>query len=260
MPYLLSRNSGSYAASLYDTSCTLCPAGTYASNYGTAVSCTVCPAGSYCPTGAPLNIPCPTGTSLRPVLQYVTSLLGFLGSFSAGGASACSLCQSVVAGVSATVPVPYYFWTSPVGAVESQCVCQNGYTGTNCEFSICSTALPGGSLGSLLFQADSKLRQYAANASAYAAIDVMAYLYNLLHVGFDVNGDGNITTTEMFTALSNRLIYSSGMASLPLWCRSASTDAYCYEDFSGVVEVKSMYDDAFSNFNSTGNFDGSGRP
>ena len=111
----------------------------------------------------------------------------------------------------------------------------------------------------MLFQADSKLRQFSANASAYAVIDVMAYLYNLIHVGVDVNGDGNITTTEMFTALNNRLIYSPGMTQLPLWCQSASIDSYCYEDYSGVVEVKSIYEDAIVNFNTSGNFDGSGK-
>ena len=104
---------------------------------------------------------------------------------------------------------------------SSLCTCQQGYTGSNCEFSVCSNTLPGASLGSVLFQADSKLRQYSANASAYFLINVEAYLLNLLHVGVDVNGDGNITTAEMLTALSNRLIYTPGMTQLPLWCRSA---------------------------------------
>ena len=105
--------------------------------------------------------------------------------------------------------------------------------------------MPGVSLGSMLFQADTKLRQFSANASAYSTVSVAYYLYNLLHVGVDVNGDGNITATEMVTALTNRLIYSSGMTQLPLWCRSAQVGAYCYENFGGnVVEVNSVYSDA----------------
>lgn len=112
----------------------------------------------------------------------------------------------------------------------------------------------------MLFQADTKLRQFSSNASAYSLINIESYLYSLLHVGIDVNGDGNITTTEMLTALGNRLIFSSGMTQLPLWCRSAEVGAYCYEDFGGdMVEVSSVYSDALLNFNLTGTFDGSGK-
>ena len=111
----------------------------------------------------------------------------------------------------------------------------------------------------MLFQADTKLRQFSANASAYDMVNVAYYLYNLIHVGVDVNGDGNITTIEMITALRNRLIYSPGMTQIPLWCRSAQVGAYCYEDFGGgMVEVTNVYTDALLNFNLTGTFDGSG--
>ena len=112
----------------------------------------------------------------------------------------------------------------------------------------------------MLFQADTKLRQFSSNASAYSLINIESYLYSLLHVGIDVNGDGNITITEMLTALGNRLIFSSGMTQLPLWCRSAAVGAYCYEDFGGdMVDVSSVYSDALLNFNLTGTFDGSGK-
>ena len=78
-------------------------------------------------------------------------------------------------------------------------------------------------------------------------------------MGVDVNGDGNVTSSEMMTALRNRLIYSSGMEILPIWCRSAQSGSYCYEDFGGaVVEVSSIYNDAMVNFNTSGTFDGSG--
>ena len=166
-----------------------------------------------------------------------------------------------MSGVSSTVPVPYYFWTSPAGASSSsQCTCQQGYTGTNCEYSTCPATLPGASLGAMLFQADAKLRQFVANASAYAVIDINAYLYNLLHVGVDVNGDGNITTTEMLTALSNRLVYSTGMTQLPLWCQSARAASQCYRGLSSdMVEVSIVYGDAVSNFIAEGTFDGSGK-
>lgn len=156
--------------------------------------------------------------------------------------------------------MPYFFWTSPIGASSSsQCSCQLGYTGTNCEYSVCSDTLIGASLGSILFQADSKLRQYSANASAYSTIDVAAYLYNLLHVGVDVNGDGNITSIEMLTALTNRLIYSPGMTSLPIWCQSARIGSQCYQNSgANMVEVFSIYTDALNNFNLSGTFDGTG--
>ena len=182
-----------------------------------------------------------------------------LGTYSVKGSIQCILCQSVVSGVSPTIPVPYYFWTSPLGSSRSsQCVCMPGFTGTNCEYSVCSSTLPGASKGSMLFKADTKLRQFSANASAYALLDIQTYLYELLHVGVDVNGDGNITSVEMTVALSNRLVYSSGMMSLPIWCRTAEKESYCYEDFDGVVEVSSIYADAIANFNISGTFDGSG--
>ena len=165
-----------------------------------------------------------------------------------------------MSGVSPTVKIPYYFWTAPEGATSpSQCICQPRFTGTNCEYSVCSNTLPGASLGSILFQADTKLRQFSSNASAYDVVNVESYLYNLLHVGVDVNGDGNITIAEMLTALNNRLIYSAGMTQLPLWCRSAEVGAYCYDNFGGdMVEVLSIYSDALLNFNLSGTFDGSG--
>ena len=179
-----------------------------------------------------------------------------IGSFSAAGASQCNLCQSLVAGVSPTVAVPYYFWTSPQGASSSaQCICQKGYTGTNCEFSLCPYVLPGGSLGSLLLQADTKIRQFSAAPSAIESVSVESYLFNLIQVGVDMNGDGNITTSEMLTALRNRLIFSSGMTQLPLWCVTADVWSYCYE---GIVEVKAIYTQALANFRATGYFDGSG--
>lgn len=135
-----------------------------------------------------------------------------------------------------------------------------GYTGSNCEFSRCSDLLPGASLGSIFLQADTKLRQFSSNASAYSTVNVQAYLYNLLHVGVDVNGDGNITTIEMLTALSNRLVYSTGMIELPLWCRSAQVGAYCYDHYGGdLVPVSDLFGDALLNFNISGTFDGSGK-
>ena len=159
-----------------------------------------------------------------------------------------------MSGVSPTVSVPYYYWTSPQGASSSTlCACQKGYTGTNCEFSVCPDTLPGGSFGSVFFQADTKLRQFTTSASETVTIE--AYLNNLIRVGVDVNGDGVITTAELLTALGNRLIYSDGMTQLPLWCITAKVWSYCYE---GVVEVQNLFDQAMANYIATGYFDGSG--
>ena len=89
-------------------------------------------------------------------------------------------------------------------------------------------------------------------------VDINAYLYNLLQVGVDTNGDGNITRTEMMVALENRLIYSTGMVDLNLWCQTASFGSYCYGDLGDNVPVASMYSDALENFNQINSFDGSG--
>jgi hypothetical protein len=95
-----------------------------------------------------------------------------------------------------------------------------------------------------------------ANTTAFALTDIQIYLFNLLRVDVDVNGDGTITRAEVMTALSNRLVYSSGMTNLKLWCRFASVSADCFTD---SVQLNDIYADAMLNFNSTQTFDGSGK-
>ena len=231
---------GSYTVNLLDAECVPCPAGTFSGTSGATGSCA----------------PCPQGESNHMTIEVFT--MPCIGSFSASGASLCSLCQSIVPGVSATTLIPYYYWTSPLGAIQQECTCAIGYTGTNCEFSMCSAYLPGASLGSLLFQADTKLRQFSANASAYSMLDVSMYLYNLLQVGVDTNGDGNITRVEMMVALGNRLIYSPGMPALNLWCQTATFGSNCYNQLGDVVPVQTIFSDALMNFNLSNSFDGSG--
>jgi hypothetical protein len=92
---------------------------------------------------------------------------------------------------------------------------------------------------------------------------VSGYLYNLLRVEVDVNGDGNITRSEMVNALKTSQLYSRSIDVLKLWCQSTDVSPnrptnFCYENFNDVVQVSDMFRDAMSNFNATGTFDGSG--
>ena len=179
------------------------------------------------------------------------------GYYSASGASVCAYCG----------PNPYsynYHWVSPTAAtLQSQCHCDVGWTGTNCEYNKCSTTLSGASLGSLLVQSDAQLTVYSQtfNTSTEQIKNAKAYLGTLLSVTVDLNGDGNITTAEMLSALSYRSI--SLLPQLKLWCRTTIPGGYCYADRNpNMVEVTDMYNDMVNNFltSAAHTFDGSGNP
>jgi hypothetical protein len=114
----------------------------------------------------------------------------------------------------------------------------------------------GGSLGTLLFYADSTLNQASKDITA-GVIDMAAletYLYHLLSVDIDVTGDGTITFQEMIYYLDSRSIYTAGIENLPLWCSSPSS---CH--YSGYP-VTSLFDEALAFFETSlkHKFDGSG--
>lgn len=195
-------------------------------------SCTVCPSGTYSDGS-----------------NYINGIY----------ATSCKLCQaSAGGGVSSTVVNPSFNWEG--GPTASQCICSVGWTGTNCEYSKCSTTLIGGSLGSILFNADPKLNQYASNASAYNIVDVGRYVMDFIRVGIDVDGDGVIYRSEFMTALKYRKVYSTGMSALPVWCQNATATSYCYADQDDSVPTMSIFADAMKNFRfgPFRNFDGSG--
>jgi hypothetical protein len=81
------------------------------------------------------------------------------------------------------------------------------------------------------------------------------YLFHLLSIDIDVNGDGTITYQEMLSYLESRSIYTEGMENaLPLWCSSPSSCQY-----SGY-SVASLFEEALNFFitSTMHKFDGSG--
>ena len=150
------------------------------------------------------------------------------------------------------------------GPLDYQCVCEVGWSGTNCEVEACSNTLPGISLGSLLFNADPTLRAFSSqfNPSSDRTASVQYYLLNLLKVNIDINGDGLISQTEMLDMLRYKSIFNANMSSFPIWCRTATRGSYCYADEygGGAVGVLEIYTDAMNNYFSSlkHTFDGSG--
>ena len=156
-------------------------------------------------------------------------------------------------------PNPDYHWIS--GPLRNQCACDPDWSGDNCEIHKCSLTLPGGSLGSLLLNADLQLTQYSSgfNGTSDQITNALRYLSNLLRVGVDINGDGIITKPEMIFALKYRSVGTSNIGALSVWCPVARVGVICFED---SVEVSTMYNQSVQSFlyTSTHTFDGSGNP
>ena len=185
---------------------------------------------------------------------------GSTGSYSRSGATSCTPCGN---------GERRERWTG--GPLKDQCVCIAGYTGDNCEFKDCNKLLGGLSMGAMLFMSDRTLRQYSLkfNASNFDQIKAAKHVVlTLLKTSVDINGDGNVTISEMQKALKYRSVWSDDMSHLPLWCSSASSplSANCYKDEnrnpSTVIETNRIYADAVFNYldSSKHTFDGSGIP
>ena len=239
--------------------------------------------GSYCPASSSSPTPCPagnvylqgdcmlltynvknlllnTGTSLSSsgastLTQCVTCSSGY---FSTSGAVSCALCATMSSSY-ATNTLPTH-WVG--GPLKSQCKCTVGWTGDNCEYNRCSKYTQGLSLGAMLFFSDPRIRQYSINFNSSNIEQMKAvksYVSTLLKTSVDINGDGNITVTEMTDALKYRSVWSSSMSNLPLWCRSATCNI---DKTSILIETKKLYNDAINNFLTSPKhtFDGSGIP
>ena len=112
----------------------------------------------------------------------------------------------------------------------------------------------------MFVQSDANLRQYSLNFNKTSTqiSNAKIYLETLLTTQVDLNGDGNITTTEMLQALSYRSI--SNIPTMNLWCRSSVPGSTCYTTTPNVVETAAMFNDMVNNFltSSQHTFDGSG--
>lgn len=230
------------------SSCQACPKNTYAPSTGGPQACKPCPDGTNSTTGSVVCISCPDG-------YY--SISGY----------DCQWCGAMDNPLLAVDKK--YRWVG--GPTKQQCHCVPGYSrSSNCATNECGTNvdIPGMSLGSLLMNSDIQLRTYSATIGTFAGKPTTqdqfdrlnaayGYLYNLLAIDVDVNGDSNITRSEMTDALRFREVSIANSDSIPVWCKIATTGNCLNKD---VVQVKDIYSDALNNFKDSlkHTFDGSG--
>ena len=233
---------------------TYCPSGQYLVN-PTDKHCSPCAAGSYSNYGDNICTPCS------------------IGFYSNTGASSCLWCGAQV-NTTLRSTDPRYHWTG--GPTQQQCHCLAGYThASNCAVKGCDEVfqVSGLSLGSILLNSDVQLRAYSLSLGNLSSLPAALlsqsqqdqlnsayhYLNNLLAINVDINGDGNITRSEMESALSFRSMTVFSSEIYPLWCQSAVSGSSCSKS---VVQVSDIYKDAISNFQNSSkhNFDGSGAP
>ncbi len=159
-----------------------------------------------------------------------------------------------------------FHWAGGGGGPDS-CYCELGYTGDNCEVVKCPTQLYPLSMGSMLFFADRRLREYSDShdSSDNRTIEeAKTYLRNLLYSYVDINGDGSINKTEMLTSLRSKGVGFNLTAAnetnfnSKLWCKTASLGLEnCYQESgyntsdSAAVSVDDIFNDAWYNFDYT---------
>ena len=195
------------------------PGSTTVSSYSGNVltfGCRPCLVGHYCP-GNNTEIPCP--------IDYSTN--GYV------GFEACDPCDTVgqIGQASCThIPEGYYIKNNTLffcgnnthtqhyiggGYEKSLCRCAAGFSGDQCDIPSCGGLLTSGvlgygaSLGSLLFNSDPTLSQASISfaSSDFDTSTVRTYLLNLLTVDLNINGDGQLSTTEMITYLESRSFF-----------------------------------------------------
>ena len=115
----------------------------------------------------------------------------------------------------------------------------------------CSNYLPGGSLISLLINAEAKFKQLSiALATDPLKKDYISngvtYLKYFLNTQVDFNGDGEITTEEVSDALSYRSIDATGLSlNLILWNCAKLKNQVCN---STAIDLTTIYNDALDCF------------
>lgn len=130
-----------------------------------------------------------------------------------------------------------------------------------CEFKACSVRLPTLTLGAMYFYSDRRLRQYAQlfePGDNQTISEVSRYLYALLNVNVDRNGDGVLTKYEFIDALHDKGVgFSIGPDNTKLWCKdSNSLMEHCYEESgnttapisSAIIDTEVLFQDALRNF------------
>ena len=276
---------GSYSVA-GSTACELCPAGEYSSVVG--ISCQSCPLGSYSTAGSTSCSPCPGNHFGKSIGGPSVCQMCPDGKFSSSGSSSCATCpiayysfsggDCLWCGAQSDPSLKFnaslYHWTG--GPTKQQCYCEPGYTeSSNCKDNDCERiySIPGISLGSLLFNSDTNLRTYTSSIGNISSVprsslsqnqldqlnSAYSYLHYLLTVEVDINGDGNVSLSEMQNAIQVRSVSIFDISSYPVWCKRAAAGSLCYKL---VVSVSSIYTDALSNFATSlkHTFDGSGVP
>ena len=179
---------------------------------------------------------------------------GCIGAVSDGG-SGCSLKSSFTqpvktAGKNMLIPVGNA--GCPLG-IGSNCITPSP---------LCSKYLPGGSLMSLLINAESTFKQLSValandplNQDKFN--DGRMFLNSFLNTEVDLNGDGHIVTQEVMAALKFRSVDAKGLSlNFNVW--------NCQQDFTGCasnsVDKSRIYNDALNCYLSSGKhlFDCSG--
>lgn len=279
--------AGKYSSSPGSSSCNDCPPGTFG-NATRLSSCSTCPLGKFSYPATTLCLPCAANHFSSKTGGPDVCQLCEAGKYSNPGSTICKTCPSGYYSINGSdcqwCGAQYdhtlkfnnktYHWTG--GPTKQQCYCEKGYTMSSlCTVKECGKAfdIPSLSLGSLLLNSDMQLRIFTASLGNIAELpsplvtlnqhdqlnSAYDYLYKLISVGLDINGDGNITRAEIESALNVRSVSVANASFFPVWCIRPVAGSLCYQL---EVEVKQMYNDALSNFKNSSKhyFDGSGVP
>lgn len=263
--------------------CSDCVAGKFSNSEGSA-TCSDCGTGRFSYVAASSCKNCPENTYIQSIGGPEACKTCPDGTFSVAGSKACATCQDGYYSISGekcqwcgAIGNPTlafdedYRWVG--GPTRQECRCEPGFSqSSNCLMNECGTNadIPGMSLGSLLMNSDIQLRTYSDTLGAFAKNPMTqdqkdrlsaayGYLYNLLAIDVDVDGDSNITRSEVMDALRFRQVSIANSDSIPLWCRKAVA-GNCLNLDVVQVQVKDIYSDALKNFNESvkHTFDGSG--
>ena len=234
---------GTFSGYFVSSACTPCPAGKFASNLGSRECTTADPAYYASESGRSTQAACPSGK------------------YSSSGASVCTPCDP-----NGNTGAAYH-WLGE--GLISDCRCEGGYVGANCNIEGCNTHLPGVSLGLFVLAADKQLRRFSQDydGSEDSINTARSYLKMFLYERVDLSGDGVITREEMLLSLSYQGIFTAPLVTTvpSIWCpqpptMASSPPVACFAD---SVPVATLLADALTNYGNSYNdhtFDGSGSP